>query len=132
MIRTQDGYFADRVVYPSERFLVEARLSELRPVVLDLRHDAVAYAVVAVIVFVVSVVNVVLAGGVFWGAVLGGSFGFFAARTMIAVQVYRTLRAEFSRLCSVRLCLIMDEAHDAETEDWMRRSKERARGGGAP
>jgi len=131
MIRTQDGYFADRVVYPSERFLVEARLSELRPVVLDLRHDAVAYAVVAIIAFVVSVVNIVFQiGGVFWGAVLGGSFGFFAVRTMFAVQVYRTLRAEFSRLCSVHTCLIMDEMTDAEAEAWMRRSKERARGGG--
>jgi len=130
MFRTQEGYFENRVVYPSERYIVEARMRELRPVVLDLRHDAVAYAVVAVLVFAVSVVNIVLqAGGIFWGAVLGGSFGFFAVRASFAVQVYRVMRAEFSRLCSVRLCLITDEATDAETEAWMRRSKERTRGG---
>lgn len=130
MLRTQDGYFADRIVYPNERFLVEARLNELRPVVLDLRHDALAYGVMAALVLVAAVANIFLGTGLLWGAVLGGSLGFFSVRAWFAVRVYRVMRAEFSRLCSVRTCLIMDEVHDAEAEFWMRRSKERARGGG--
>lgn len=129
-LHTQEGYFADRVVYPNERFLVEARLNELRPVVLGLRHDALVYGVAAAVVLVIAVLNVLFGTGLFWGAALGGSLGFFAVRTSFAVQVYRLMRAEFSRLCQVRLCLIMEAAHDAETEMWMRRSKEKAIGGG--
>ncbi len=128
MLRTQDGYFADRIVYPNERFLVEARLNELRPVVLDLRHDVVAYAVMAALVFVVTAANIIFqASGIFWSGVFGGSLGFFAVRTSFAIQVYRVMRAEFARLTSQRIVLIMDEAADAESEFWMRRSKERAR-----
>ncbi len=127
MIRTQDGYFAGRVVYPTERSWVEAQLRELRPAVLDARHDFVAYLIVSVLLTVACVLVVLFPIHLFLAMAPAVSLVFFAAKAGITFESYRDAREAFSHLCSRRLVLVMDEANDAETEAWMRRSKEKAR-----
>lgn len=121
MLRTQEGYLADRVIYPTERCRVEARLRDLRPVVLALRHEAIAYAVMALLLLVASVVHVIFPVRLFWGAVLGGAFGLFTSGFAFAFALYREVREELACLCSARLVLIMEEMHDEKVQAWVRR-----------
>ena len=115
MLRTQRGYFADRVSYPSERHLVEARLRMLRRVVLGLRHDWRAYAVAAAACLFAFLADVVLLppSHLFWGAALGGSIAFFATRALDIRAAYLEAREEFGNLTMRRIALIMDTTDEA-------------------
>lgn len=102
------------VQWPNERAFVEWRLKNMQPVIDEMRSDYFVYFAAALVSFGFVVATILLDWESIWLAIFGLSQGFFGVVSYRTYRCWLDARSEFRRLCTLRMCILREEAHAAE------------------